>query len=162
MTEIAEAGQPWLDVLELAEVRSSSEDALFPLANLFAAAPSRGWRAAEPGPQTIVLRFRQPQTIARIRLHAIDRSSERTQTITFRAGSGADPGPDASSGETAREIARLTFEFQPRGSTEEFEDLPVELSGVTTLELDIDPGVPGTGQDAGNYATLTSLQLAAG
>ena len=46
----------------------------------------------------------------------------------------------AGSGSELKEVVRQQWSFSPQGSTEEIEDYPVNLSGITTLELRIDRG----------------------
>lgn len=141
---------PWLDLTQIAKVEITSEDDLFPIEHALDHAISTGWRASSPGPQTIRLRFDQPQELHRIQIHIIDRASERTQELTLAvelAGGGR------------QEVLRQQFNFSPGGSSEEFEDLNVELAHVTLLELVIDPDRAHNPADSQNYATLTALRL---
>src|SRR4029077_11019234 len=49
----------WLDVRKVALVEVTSEDKTHPIESALVGGEKRGWRAAEPGPQTIRLLFRQ-------------------------------------------------------------------------------------------------------
>jgi hypothetical protein len=140
----------WLDLEKIAQVEISSEDAAFPIENALGTTVTTGWRAAATGPQVIRLRFDEPQTIRRIQLHFIDKTAERSQEFAVYAGSGAE----------MREVVRQQWGFSPSGSTEEIEDYTVDLNGVTTLELRIDPDRSHDPKQSKNYASLQSLQLA--
>ena len=151
ITETTEAEPAWMDVLALADVEVSSADEQFPMTQALAHAPSIGWRAAEPGPQLLRLRFREPQRITRVRIDIVDRVSERSQEISLWA---------RSTGADLREIVRQQFTFSPAGSTEEIEDFRVALEAVTVLELRMDPDRSHTPSDAQMFAVLRSLWLA--
>jgi hypothetical protein len=78
----------------------TSEDPAFPIENALGTSPERnerGWRATNPGPQTITLSFDAPQHIRRIFLQFIERETERVQEFVLRY---------ASASETDREIVR--------------------------------------------------------
>ena len=143
----------WMDVLATAtvEVSSESDDELFPITAALGHALTNGWRAATTGPQTVRLLFQEPQQIRRIRVHAVDRVSERTQQLRVFAG---------RSPETLAEVARWEFAFSPRGSTEEMEELAVALDSITVVELRIDPDAPHAGATEQVYASLRSFWLA--
>lgn len=138
----------WLDVEGLAQVEITSEDVAHPIE--FALLPDQvsGWRAAEPGKQTIRLIFDQPQTLKRIWLQFVDNDTERTQEFVLRWSSDG--------GQSFREIVRQQWSFSPQGASSETEELHVELTGVTVIELSIIPDI--SGGDA--LASLTQLQLA--
>ena len=148
--ERATESTPWLNLLQIAKVEITSEDDLFPIEHALDLAVTTGWRAAGTGPQTIRLRFDEPQELHRIQIHIIDRVSERTQELTLSvelAGAGR------------QELLRQQFNFSPGGSTEELEDLRVELAHVTMLELVIDPDRAHISAHSENYATVTALRL---
>ena len=138
----------WLDIEELAEVEITSEDVAHPVE--FALLPDQvsGWRASESGIQTIRLIFDQPQTIKRILLQFVDNDTERTQEFVLRWS------PDG--GQSFREIVRQQWNFSPEGASSETEELHVDLTGVTVIELNIIPDI--CGGDA--LASLTQLRLA--
>lgn len=146
--ETASPDQDWLNVEGLAEVELTSEDAAHPIE--FALMPGRaaGWRAAEPGKQTIRLHFTHPQRLRRIWLNFVEPGTERTQEYVLRWS------PD--SGQSFREIVRQQWNFSPQGTTSETEDYHVELPAVTVLELDIIPDIRG----GDSPASLAQLRLA--
>jgi hypothetical protein len=140
----------WLDLEQLARVELTSEDPAFPIENALGTNPERneiGWRAATSGPQTIALVFTVPTHLRRIFARFIEHGAEREQEFVLRYSSAK---------ETAREIVRQQWNFSPTGSTQEIEDYPVDLKGVTKLELEIDPD-RGRGY---SRATLNALRLA--
>jgi len=140
--------QDWLNVEDLAEVELTSEDAKHPIE--FALVPSRGsgWRAAEPGKQTIRLLFDHPQRIRRIRLSFVESVMERTQEYVLRWS--------ADGGQSFREVVRQQWNFSPEGATSQTEDYHVELAGLMVLELCITPDISG----ANAYASLAQLRIA--
>ena len=145
-------GEPaWVDVLGLAQVEVSSEDEQCPVTQALSHAPMMGWRAAEPGPQVVRLRFAAPQRVARVWIHIVDRVSERSQELSLWA---------ASAGSELREVRRQQFTFSPGGSTEEVEDFRVALDAVTVIELRLDPDRSHTPAEAQMFAVLKSFWLA--
>jgi len=138
----------WLNLDQLVEVEITSEDAAYPVENALLPGESSGWRAAEPGEQTIRLLFAEPQALQRIRLHFVDSHNERTQEFCLRWS--------ADGGRTFQDILRQQWNFSPLGTTTETEDLQVELPAVSVLELHIIPDI--SGGDA--LASLAALQLA--
>lgn len=144
------ADRKWLDVLAEATVEVSSEDELFPITAALRHDLTNGWRAAETGPQTVRLLFRRPQQLRRIRVHVVDRVSERTQQLRVLAGN--------SSG-TLKEIASWQFVFSPRSSTEEVEECAVALDGVAVVELYINPDLRHTQGQEEMYSVLKSFWL---
>lgn len=146
--EEASLDQDWLNMEELAEVEITSEDAAHPIESALLPGRTSGWRAAGPGKQTIRLLFANPQPLRRIRLNFVEPCTERTQEYVLRWS------PDG--GQSYREIVRQQWNFSPQGTTSETEDLYVELSAVTVLELSIIPDISG-----GNaFASLAKLRLA--
>jgi hypothetical protein len=98
----------------------------------------------------IRLQFDEPQNIKRLRLRFVEREAERTQEFAVFAGTGTQ----------LKEIARQQWTFSPYGSTEETEDYTVNLSGITTVELRIDPDRSHDPKQSREYASLQSLRLA--
>jgi len=146
--ETASLDQDWLNIEGLAEVEITSEDAAHPIESALLPGLASGWRAAGPGKQTIRLLFANPQRLRRIRLNFVEPRTERTQEYVLRWS------PDG--GQSYREIVRQQWNFSPQGATSETEDLHVELSAVTVLELSIIPDISG-----GNaFASLAQLRLA--
>jgi hypothetical protein len=137
---VSTTGVSWLDLAKLARLEISSEDKLYPAEQALTwttpdALPGRspntiGWKAELLGPQTILLRFDQPQTIRRVWLHFRETVRERSQEFALYA--------TTLDGHT-HEIVRQQWSFSPRGSTEEQEDYSFNLENVTALTLWIDP-----------------------
>jgi hypothetical protein len=142
------SGQAWLDLNRTALVEVTSEENGYPIESALLEAESLGWRAANPGPQTIRLVFDEPQKLRRIRLAFEDSENTRTQEFVLRWS------PDA--GHSFREILRQQWNFSPPDSVRETEDYTVELSVVTALELMIVPDKSG----GAARASLASLRLA--
>src|SRR5438045_9530805 len=74
----------WLDVQRAAIVEITSEEKDFPVESVFVSGETRGWRAAEPGPQTIRLVFDQPQTLKQISLMFEEKEVARKQEFVLR------------------------------------------------------------------------------
>ena len=152
---LASASQPappvehgWLDLKSTASVEMTSEDHAFPIEAALLPSETGGWQAAEPGVQTIRLIFDKPQRLRRISLVFEETETKRTQEFTLRWS------PDG--GHSFREIVRQQWNFSSPDATREVEEYAVELSGVTLLDLFIEP-------DKGNSkarASLLSLRLA--
>jgi hypothetical protein len=82
---------------------------------------------------TIRLLFDQPQRLRRISLVFEETETERTQEFVLRWS------PDG--GRSFREIVRQQWNFSPLSTIREVEEYPVELLGVTVLELVIVPDI---------------------
>ena len=143
----AAAHDGWLDLDHLAAVEVTSEDKDYPVESALVAGEMRGWRAAEPGIQTIRLIFDQPQRLTRIALVFEETETSRTQEFVLRWS------PDG--GRSFREIVRQQWNFSPPDTIHEVEEYRVELSGVTVLELVI---VPDISRGAAR-ASLKSLRV---
>ena len=145
---ISRKDEEWLNLEEIARVEVSSEDPQHPIESAFKHGENLGWRASEPGVQTIRLLFDEPKDLRRIWLRFSEPEAERTHQFTLRwADSQTSP---------YREIVRQQWNFNPRTSAIEAEDYRVDLSHVLTLELTIDPDL-GKGQA---YATLAEWRVA--
>ena len=140
--------QAWMDVDRIASVEISSEDSDYPIESALLLERQKGWRAANPGMQTICLIFDEPQKRRRILLVFDDTENNRTQEFVLRWS------PDIQY--SSREIARQQWNFSPPDSVREIEDYAVELSEVKVLELMIVPDKNG----GEVRASLTSLRLA--
>lgn len=140
--------QGWLNIVELADVEITSEDAAHPIESALVAGGGSGWRAAGPGKQVIRLLFTAPQSLRRIRLSFVETRVERTQEFVLRWSSGAET--------SLQEIVRQQWNFSPQGATCETEEYSVELPAVAVLELAITPDTSG-----GNaVASLAQFRLA--
>ena len=140
----------WRDLERIARVEISSEDAAFPIEQALGKKDTTGWRAATTGPQLIRMHFDEPLNIKRLRLHFVDKTAERSQEFAVYAGAASE----------LKEVVRQQWSFSPHGSTEEIEDYTVNLSGISTLELRIDPDRSHDPKQSQHYASLQSLKLA--
>lgn len=141
-------GKGWLDVERAAMVEITSEEKDYPVESAFASEEAQGWRAAEPGSQTIRLIFDQPQRLKLISLVFEENEISRTQELVLRWSSDG--------GSSFREIVRQQWNFSPPETVREVEEYQVELANVSVLQLIIVPNVSG-----GNArASLKSLHLA--
>ena len=131
----AESADPeWLDVEQLARVEVTSEDTAHPVEAALVPGREAGWRAAQPGEQTIRLVFDRPQRLTRIWLLFIEPDTVRSQEFVLRWS------PD---GRAFREIVRQQWIFGPPETIREAEDYRVDVSGATVLELTIVPDRSG-------------------
>lgn len=74
----------WLDIERLARVEITSEDPSHPVEQALGMGGRAGWRAGAPGPQTLRLRFDEPQRLERIRVHFQEAQHERHQELVLR------------------------------------------------------------------------------
>jgi hypothetical protein len=146
--EVAAAEPGWMDLEQLAEVEITSEDVDHPIESALIPGTISGWRAAEPGEQTIRLWFDEPLTIKQIRLVFHEDEHERTQEFVLRWSSDG--------GQSYREIVRQQYNFSPPETAREIEDYNVDLVGVTALELRIVPDISG----GSAQASLAQLRVA--
>ena len=145
---VAAAEPGWMDLEHLAEVEITSEDVDHPIESALIPGTSSGWRAAEPGEQTIRLWFDEPLRLKRIQLLFQEGEQERTQEFVLRWS------PDG--GQSYREIVRQQYNFSPPETAREIEDYDVDLDAVTALELRIVPDISG----GSARASLAQLRLA--
>jgi|ERR1700751_1423993 hypothetical protein len=143
----AHTDEDWLDLERAATVEVTSEDQDFPIESSLSIEPRQGWRASQPGAQTIRLVFDEPQELKRISLVFEENEMTRTQEFVLRASSNA--------GEPFQEIVRQQWNFSAPTSTREIEEYSVELSDVGLLELTIVPDISG----GVVRASLKSLRL---
>ncbi|MHB8066738.1 MAG: hypothetical protein ACYDIC_02430 [Desulfobaccales bacterium] len=138
----------WLDLERLAQVEITSEDIDYPIEAALIPGAGPGWRAAQPGEQTLRLLFDEPLRLQRLRMVFHEDEQERTQEFVLRWS------PDG--GQSYREIVRQQYNFSPPEATREVEDYEVDLNGVTALELKIVPDISG----GGARASLAQLRVA--
>jgi len=143
----AQAREDWLDLERASRVEVTSEDKDFPIESSLSLEPRQGWRAGQPGSQTIRLVFDEPQELKRISLVFEENEMTRTQEFVLRAS--ANPGGPF------REIVRQQWNFSAPASTREIEEYSVELSDIGLLELTIVPDISG----GAARASLKSLRL---
>jgi hypothetical protein len=125
--------QGWLDLDRMAVVEVTSEEKDYPVESALISGEVGGWRAADSGTQTMRLIFDESQRLTRIALVFEETEVERTQEFVLRWS------PDG--GRSFREIVRQQWNFSPPNAIREVEEYPVELSGVTVLELIIVPDI---------------------
>jgi hypothetical protein len=142
------ADKNWLDLESLAQAEVSSEDAAHPIESALIPNAGSGWRAAQPGKQTLRLLFDRPQEIRSIRLVFQENDQARTHEFVLRWS--------RDGGQSYREIARQQYNFSPTSTTRELEDYTVELHGLTTLELIMVPDISG----GPAHASVAQLRLA--
>jgi hypothetical protein len=133
--EVAAAEPVWLDLERRAQVEITSEDADYPIEAALIAGTGSGWKAAQPGEQTIRLRFDEPLRLQRIHLVFLEDERERTQEFVLRWS--------ADGGQSYREVVRQQYNFSPPEAVREVEDYDVDLNGVTALELKMVPDISG-------------------
>jgi hypothetical protein len=142
-----QAREDWLDLERAAKVEVTSEDKDFPIESSLSLEPRQGWRAGQPGTQTIRLVFDEPQELRRILLVFEENEVTRTQEFVLRASS--NPGGPF------RDMVRQQWNFSAPTSTREIEEYSVQLSDVALLELTIVPDISG----GAVRASLKSLRL---
>jgi hypothetical protein len=109
-----------------------------------------GWRAAQPGEQTLRLWFDEALRLRRIRLVFHEDEQEPTQEFVVRWS------PDG--GQSYREIVRQQYNFSSPQAAREIEEYDVDLDGVTALELRIKPDISG-GSARASLAQLCVVYL---
>ena len=148
LRDVSATEQGQIDLERLAQVEITSEDVDFPIESALIPDAGPGWRAAQPGEQTIRLLFDEPLKIKRIRLVFHEDEHERTQEFVLRCL------PDGA--QSYREIVRQQYNFSPPEATREVEDYDIDLDGVTALELKIVPDISG----GSARASLEELRVA--
>ena len=131
--DLARDKASWLDVRTIARVEVTSEDWRYPIESAFEERDERGWRAAEPGKQTIRLFFDEPQRIRRIWLRFIELEAQRTQQFALQWSKDKT--------DALRPLFQQQWNFSPSGSTSQIEDYEVDLDSVWMLQLVIDPDI---------------------
>ena len=140
-------GHDWLDLDQAARVEVSSEAEGYPVEGALLKDVRGGWRASEPGSQTIRLLFDHPQTIRVIRLVFKEREFARTQEFVLRwLPQGTRDWKD---------VVRQQWNFSPPVAEDESEEYKVNLPSATGLELSIRPDISG----GETRASLESLKL---
>jgi len=136
----------WLTVEQFARVTVSSED---PGAPVEAALESGGggWRAAEPGEQSLRITFDGPRAIRTVEVVFEEAEHERVQEFLLEWSNDG--------GQSFRPIVRQQFTFSPGGATRESERYQVSLTGATDLRIRIVPDISGRPHPA----TLRALRV---
>lgn len=145
---VSPSAEVWLDIERSAKVEITSESAEHPIESALIPDRGPGWRAAQPGKQTIHLIFDQLINIGRILLRFEEKEQARTQEfVLFWLSEGQ---------QSRREIVRQQYTFSPPVTNQEIEDYSVKLNGVIALELEIVPDISG----GGAYASLAQMRIA--
>lgn len=145
---VSRSGDALLDLERLAQVEITSESAEHPIESALIPDRGPGWRAAQPGKQTIRIIFDHSLSLGRILLRFDEMERGRTQEFVLRWLPEGQQLP--------REIVRQQYTFSPPGTKQEIEDYSVKLNGVTALELEIVPDISG----GGACASLAQMRLA--
>jgi hypothetical protein len=127
--------EDWLDVENTAQAELTSEDASHPIESALKPGAGSGWRASEPGQQTVRLLFDKPLRVKRVHLSFHEDEQPRTQEFLLRWSSDG--------GRSCREIVRQQYNFSPPDNAREIEDYVVDLVGLTVLEISISPDISG-------------------
>jgi hypothetical protein len=88
--DVSPANQQWLNLEAIADVEVTSEDAAHPIESALVPGAGSGWRAEQPGQQTVRLLFYEPQRIKRMNLVFHETAHERTQQFVLRWSSDAE------------------------------------------------------------------------
>lgn len=147
------SGMDWLNLEERARAELTSEDPARPIESALKQGGGPGWRASEPGRQTIRLLFDQPLRVRRI--HLLFREDEQTRTQEFVLRWTSDSG-DGGNERAYRDIVRQQYTFSPPDNASEIEEYDVDLVGLTGLELTVSPEISG----GSARASLAELRLA--
>jgi len=124
--------QTWLDLEMLAQAVLSSENSHHPIEEALKDEPGKGWRANEPGEQTVAIFFDRPVSVNRILVEFQEKERSRTQEFLLRW---------SADGHVFHDIVRQQYNFSQPGSTVEREEYTVDLWEVKALELKINPDV---------------------
>lgn len=137
----------YLNLETLAQVIVSSEAESFPIEAALTNISDAGWRAANPGEQSIRIVFDQILNINEILLVCEEHQQQRTQEFVLRW---------SSDNENFQEILRQQFHFSPPGTVREIENYTVNLHELKALELNIIADISNSSQ----VASLKQLRLA--
>ena len=140
--------EDWLDLENSAQAELTSEDASHPIESALKPGAGSGWRASEPGQQTVRLLFDKPLRVKHVHIEFHEDEQSRTQEFFLRWSS--------DSGRSWREIVRQQYTFSPPGNAREIEDYEVDLVGLTVLEISISPDISG----GSARASIAELHLA--
>jgi hypothetical protein len=142
--------EKWLNLDALAQVEITSESAEHPIESALLHDHGSGWRAAQPGKQTIRIIFNQPLSLGLIFLRFEEEKQERTQEFVLRMIL------EVEGQRLSRNIVRQQYTFSPPTTTAEVESYSVRLNGVMALELEIVPSIGG----GSAYASLSQMRIA--
>ena len=145
----AASAHNWLELERVVRVEVSSEAEGYPVEGALLNDGQRGWRANEPGIQTIRLLFDHPQTIRVVRVVFKEEESARAQEFVLR---WLPEGTD-----TWKDVVRQQWNFSPPQTAVECEEYKVDLPWAGGFEITICPDISG----GDTRASLESLQLSA-
>ncbi|MFZ2444908.1 MAG: hypothetical protein WAW37_00985 [Syntrophobacteraceae bacterium] len=140
--------EDWLDLENLAQAELTSEDASHEIESALKSGVGSGWRASEPGRQTVRFLFDNPLRVRRVHLAFHEDKQQRTHEFLLRWSSDG--------GGSYREIVRQQYNFSPPDNTRDMEDYEVDLVGLTVLEITITPDISG----GLAHASIAELRLA--
>src|SRR5215468_7493207 len=115
---VSRLDEAWLDLERLAKVEVTSESAEHPIESALIPDPGLGWRAAQPGKQTIRLIFDYPLSLGRILLRFEENKAKRTQEFVLRWLPEGD--------QSLREIVRQQYTFSPPATNQGERGLPCQ------------------------------------
>ncbi len=127
--------EDWMDLENSAQAELTSEDASHPIESALTPGLGSGWRASEPGQQTVRLLFDKPLKVKHVHIVFHEDEQKRTQEFLLRWSSDG--------GRSCREIVRQQYNFSPPDNTREIEDYEVDLVGLRVLEIIIIPDISG-------------------
>ena len=81
--DTSRSSETWFDLDHLAQVEVTSEEAANPVESALIPGPGAGWRAEQPGEQSIQLIFDQPLSLRLIHLRFDERERARTQQFVL-------------------------------------------------------------------------------
>jgi len=127
--------EDWMDLENSAQAELTSEDASHPIESALTPGWGSGWRASEPGQQTVRLLFDKPLRVKHVHIVFHEDKQQRTQEFLLRWSSDG--------GRSSREIVRQQYNFSPPDNIREIEDYEVDLVGLRVLEIIIFPDISG-------------------
>jgi hypothetical protein len=138
----------WMDLDNLVQAELTSEDPLHPIESALNHGLGSGWRASEPGQQTVRLLFDKPLKVKHVHIVFHEDEQQRTQEFLLRWSSDG--------GRSCREIVRQQYNFSPPDNVREIEDYEVDLVGLRVLEIIVFPDISG----GSARASIAELRLA--
>ena len=147
-TGIITPHEDWLDLENSALAELTSEDVAHPIESALNPGVGSGWRASEPGQQTVRLLFDKPLRVKHVHLVFHEAEQQRTHEFLLRWSS--------NSSRLCREIVRQQYNFTPPDNTCEIEDYEVDLVGLRVFEITILPDISG----GRARASIAELRLA--
>lgn len=137
-----------IDIVELADVGVSSEQALYPIDHVFDGQSGAGgscWVASRPGVQTIILTFRRALNVASLTLESEELAQTREQRLEIAIWSDGNDSHFQAEPRTVR--------FSPYGQSFHRTTWDVATRDVSRIRVQVTP------QPATMFATLTTLSL---